>query len=143
MDTKQIGNIGENIAADYLKKNGYQILARNFKTKWGELDIIALPPHQTKLWCGGEKNKTIIFVEVKTLKFHSPALRFAQDGHFAPEDEITFHKAQQLRKMAQIYLSANKLPLDTAQQIDILAIELAENSQIANIRHIENAIEDY
>lgn len=121
--SQKIGAIGEDIALNYLKKNGYKILDRNFKTKWGELDIVA------------QKNKVIIFIEVKTLR--------QNQGTFVPEDEITFHKAQQLRKMAQIYLSANKLPLDIAQQIDILAIELAENSQIANIRHIENAIEDY
>ncbi len=124
MDRKQIGNIGENIATDYLKKNGYQILARNFKTKWGELDIIA------------QKNRVIIFVEVKSLNKNLKS-------DFQPEDEITFHKARQLQKMTQIYLSNNKLQLDTPHQIDILAIELAENGQVANIRHIENAIEDY
>jgi len=129
--SQEIGVIGETIAADYLKKNGYQILARNFKTKWGELDIVA------------QKNKVIIFVEVKTLHFASLVQGRPEKSDFAPEDEITFHKAQQLRKMAQIYLSANRLPLDIAQQIDILAIELAKNSQIANIRHIQNAIEDY
>ncbi len=124
MDRKQIGNIGENIATDYLKKNGYQILARNFKTKWGELDIIA------------QKNRVIIFVEVKSLNKNLKS-------DFQPEDEITFHKARQLQKMTQIYLSNNKIQLDTPHQIDILAIELAENGQVANIRHIENAIEDY
>lgn len=129
---QKTGQIGENIAINYLKKNGYQILARNFRTKWGELDIVA------------QKNKVIIFVEVKTLRLAS----FAQgkplkNGGFLPEDEITFHKVNQLRKMAQIYLSINKFALDTAHQIDVLAIELAEDQQTANIRHIENAIEDY
>ncbi len=133
--SQKIGDIGENIAADYLKKNGYKILDRNFKTKWGELDIVA------------QKNKIIIFVEVKTLRLglrlSSTECPQGKPAEFQPEDEITFHKAQQLRKMAQIYLSANKLPLDIAQQIDILAIELADNQQAANIRHTENAIEDY
>lgn len=141
---QKIGQIGENIAINYLKKNGYQILARNFRTKWGELDIVALPPHQKKLWCGGEKNKVVIFVEVKTLRLAPLAQdKPLKNSDFLPEDEITFHKAQQLRKMAQIYLSNNKLQLDTPHQIDILAIELAENQQTANIRHLENAIEDY
>ncbi len=123
--SQKIGAIGENIAADYLKKKGYKILARNFKTKWGELDIVA------------QKNKIIIFVEVKTLKFNP-----SKKSEFQPEDEITFHKARQLRKMAQIYLSANKLPLDISQQIDIIAIEINPNSQKPIIRHTENAIED-
>ncbi|MDD5433593.1 MAG: YraN family protein [Candidatus Pacebacteria bacterium] len=124
--SQKIGQIGEDIAADYLKKKGYQILNRNFKTKWGETDIVA------------RKNGVITFVEVKTLQQIK-----GRPSEFCPEDEITFHKAEQLRKMAQIYLSANQLPLDVAQQIDILAIELTEKNQIANIRHTENAIEDY
>jgi putative endonuclease len=124
--SQKIGVIGEEIAVNYLKKKGYQILARNFKTKWGELDIAA------------SHNKTIVFVEVKTLKYNP-----LKEPVFSPEDEITFHKANQLRKMAQIYLSANRLPLDTSQQIDILPIELPDSGQIANIRHIENAISDY
>ena len=124
--SQKIGQTGEDIAKDFLKKKGYQILNRNFRTKWGELDIVAF------------FNKTFIFVEVKTLRKIQNST-----SSFVPEDEITFHKANQLRKMAQIYLSNNKLPQDTACQIDIVAIELLGNNEVSEIRHIENAIEDY
>ncbi len=120
---QKIGEVGEEIAENYLKKKGYKILERNFKTKWGELDIVA------------SHKKAIIFVEVKTLikKINS---------EFLPEDEITFHKASQLQKMTQIYLYAKKLPLDIDQQIDIVAIEF--NTIVDYIiRHTENAIGDY
>jgi putative endonuclease len=120
---QKIGQIGEDIATDYLKKKGYKILDRNFKTKWGELDIVTT------------KNKTVIFVEVKTLIKRV-------NSEFLPEDEITFHKAKQLQKMAQIYLSFKKLPLDVDQQIDIIAIEFNTLSNY-NVRHTENAIGDY
>jgi len=122
---QKIGHTGEDIATYYLIKKGYQILNRNFKTKWGELDIVA------------SHNKTIIFIEVKTLRFNQ-----CRPLDFSPEDEITPYKCHQLLKMTQVYLSANKLPLDIAHQIDILAIELLSNSSIANIRHIKNAIKD-
>ena len=52
---KQIGNNGENRAAEFLKENGYQILHRNWRIRSGEIDIIAC------------KDDVIIFVEVKTL----------------------------------------------------------------------------
>jgi len=120
---QKIGQVGENIATNYLKEKGYKILDRNLKTKWGELDIVA------------NKNKTIIFVEVKTL-IKKP------NSSFLPEDEITFHKAKQLQKMAQIYLSCKKLPLDIAQQIDIIAIEFNTLNDYT-VRHTENAIGDY
>jgi len=130
---QKIGQIGEDIATNYLKENGYKILDRNFKTKWGELDAIA------------SKNKTIVFVEVKTLRVACSELRRTDRGRpseFSPEDEITARKARQLRKMAQIYLSSKKLPLDIDQQIDVVAVEFNTLNDYA-IRHIKNAIEDY
>ena len=124
-EQQKIGQVGEDIATNYLKKKGYKILSRNFKTKWGELDIVA--SHQ----------KTIVFVEVKTLKIDP----YKKSG-FLPEDEITFHKANQLQKMTQIYLASKKLPLDIDQQIDIVAIEFNTADDYV-IRHTENAIGDY
>lgn len=124
-ESQKIGQVGEEIATDYLKKKGYKILARNFKTKCGELDIIA------------SKNKIIIFIEVKTLQQTKD-----RPSEFLPEDEITFHKASQLQKMTQIYLSHKKLPLDIDQQIDIIAIEFNTIDDYI-IRHTENAIGDY
>lgn len=121
--SQKIGQVGEEIATDFLKKKGYKILDKNFKTKWGELDIVA------------SHKKAIIFVEVKTLIKKT-------NSEFLPEDEITFHKASQLQKMTQIYLSAKKLPLDIDQQIDIIAIEFNTIDDYI-IRHTENAIGDY
>lgn len=55
MDTKKIGNLGEDKACKYLSEKGYQILERNWRDRQGEIDIIAI------------KNDKIIFVEVKSL----------------------------------------------------------------------------
>ncbi|MCL5010840.1 MAG: YraN family protein [Patescibacteria group bacterium] len=97
------------------------MLGRNFKTKWGELDIVA------------KKKGVIVFVEVKTLR---------QKSGFFPEDAVDYKKRKQLLKMRQIYLSRNKLSLDTASQIDILAVEADNQGNVLDIRHWENAIED-
>ena len=119
MQTKEVGKQGEDEAAKYLKNKGYKIIERNWRIKQGELDIIA-------------KHKGItVFVEVKTIK--------EKDG-FSPEDEITPKKKRRLVRLAQLYFSKNKLPLDTKHRIDILSITLAENSP--KIQHFENAIED-
>jgi putative endonuclease len=67
MNPKELGNLGEKIAQDYLKKKKYRILAQNFKRKWGEIDIVA------------KKQGKIIFVEVKTI---------SKKYGFSPEDEI-------------------------------------------------------
>jgi len=118
---KIIGNFGEKIGLEYLRKKGYKILERNFKKKWGEIDIV------------GEKNGNLIFFEIKTIK--------SKDG-FSPEDEIDFKKKNQLRKMAQIYLAEKRISKDAPYQIDILSIVLDPASKATEISHFENAIED-
>lgn len=121
MNSKKLGNFGEKIARKYLKGKKYRILSQNFKRKWGEIDIV------------GKKKDKIIFFEVKTI---------LEKQGFMPEDEISLKKKRQLRKMAQIYLSENKISFDNPWQIDIIAIEVLSDFQKAKIRHLENAIED-
>ena len=118
----QLGKWGEEEATKYLQKKGYKILEKNFKRKWGELDIIA------------KKDNVIIFCEVKTIAKKN------EDEPFFPEDEINEKKEKQLRKMAQIYLSSKKINPETPCQIDIIAIEAIDGKP--NIRHHKNAIED-
>ncbi len=121
----QLGRWGEDRAEEYLKNKGYKILERNFKRKWGELDIIA------------QKKGIFIFVEVKTIK------KTDKEEPFFPEDEIDQKKERQLRKMAQIYLSYHKIKPDTSCQIDIIAIEKhSEDEKDFTLRHYKNAFED-
>ncbi|MDI6883405.1 MAG: YraN family protein [Patescibacteria group bacterium] len=129
---KELGNFGERIAADYLEKKGYKILAQNFKRKWGEIDIVGRLPQQN-FWGGGKKKDRIVFFEVKTI--------LEKEG-FSPEDELSPKKKRQLLKMAQIYLSENRIPLDSPYQIDIVAVELSPDFKKTKIRHYDNAIED-
>jgi len=125
MNSKEIGNLGEKTAEKYLKEKGYKILEKNFKRKWGEIDIIA------------KKKNKLIFFEVK-------ALQQTPEEIFLPEDKVDFKKKRRLRKIAQIYLSEKKMPLESAYQIDILAIRLPLSGELnkAKIKHFENAIED-
>lgn len=116
---QQIGQIGEDIACQFLKDKGYEIVERNFKNKWGEIDIIA------------QKNNVFHFCEVKTIH---------KRKNYLPEDEITGKKKQQLWKMAQIWLEHNKVPPETPSQIDIIAIELT--NQGPEINYFPNAFED-
>ncbi len=134
LSRKQLGKFGEDIAVKYLKKRGYKILARNWQNKWGEIDIVASPPTTfLQKVVGGKKKKIIVFCEVKTIE---------KKPGFSPEDEIDWKKERQLSKMAQIYLSSNKIPLESPWRIDVLAIEIDPFSENPSIRHFENVIED-
>ena len=85
-----LGREGENKAADYLKKWGFKIIDRNFKIKFGEIDII-----------GTAKDKTLVFFEVKTMTKNA-----ADYAGVRPEDQMTADKLRKFRKTAQFY--ANK-----------------------------------
>src|SRR5438874_12401510 len=80
----ELGRRGEQLAAEHLVRRGFQILERNYRTRWGELDIVAFD------------GRTLAFCEVKTRR-----LRGAQ-AH--PFESIHLRKRSQVRKMAQSWL---------------------------------------
>jgi putative endonuclease len=110
---QQLGKWGEETAAKWLREHGYEIIAQNIRTPYGEIDIIA-------------KQKDItIFVEVKTL---------ASSKNFFPEQQITARKREHMLNAAQHYAAENSI---NHWQIDVIAIEGKQDPQIT---HFENAI---
>ncbi|MEK7533684.1 MAG: YraN family protein [Patescibacteria group bacterium] len=110
---RQTGASAENIAANHLIEKGYGILERNFRNKFGEIDIIA-------------KDKNIlVFVEVKA----------KIGGDFGlPEEMISKGKLQRVRNMATMYMNGELLPC----RIDVVAIVLDENNEVVRLTHYEN-----
>jgi putative endonuclease len=84
---KELGSLGEKVAVEYLKENGFTIIQRNFRSEPGEIDIIA----SDRDW--------IIFVEVK-----------ARTGkaYGSPQESIDFNKIDRIRKAAIAFLKGNK-----------------------------------
>jgi putative endonuclease len=125
MDTKELGNLGEKLACEYLVKNGYKILGKNYRINLGEIDIIA------RKKCGlfrkilrhgsGQDDKTIHFVEVKALSQMSSI--------FSPEQRANWKKQNKVKTLAEIWLSKNKVPENTPYQIDIIAVSFSELGQ--------------
>jgi putative endonuclease len=111
------GRWGELTAVEYLQARGYQIVARNARTPFGELDIVA------------RKDGETVFVEVKTR---------ASDAYGLPEDSVTSEKQAHLVAAAQEFLEANPA-LQGDWRIDVIAIRRAPGKP-AEITHFENAI---
>ena len=88
MNTKELGRFGEKMAAEYLKLNGYEIVAQNFSCRIGETDIIA------------KKNNRIVFFEVK----------FRTTDQFGlPREAIDKNKIEHIRKAAAVYMMWEKV----------------------------------
>ena len=132
---KKLGQIGEKIAEDFLKRKGYKILDKNyfvksvFGPKTGEIDIVA------------KKDDTISFVEVKSLVVTPTAFGGRGDADdVSPEDKVNFQKQRKLIKTAQSWLIKNKMPSNIKWQIDVISIKIDLDSKKAEIRHFKNAI---
>jgi len=120
-DSRQnLGKNGENIATDFLKKNGYKILAQNYRRKFGEVDIIA------------RENDYLVFIEVKTRTGTS-------HGH--PLEAVTPRKQRQIGKVAQCYLAENNL-FDTAARFDVVSVVITDNKKV-EVEIVPNAFDLY
>lgn len=108
------GRRGESIAVDFLLRNGYRILDRNFRFDRGEIDIIA------------EDGPVFVFIEVKARR--SPVVG-------SPEDSITHAKRRQILKVAEGYLMHHKLS-DRECRFDVITV-CWENEE-AIIKHLKD-----
>jgi len=124
---KRLGRLGERLAKNYLKKQGHKILALNYRKPWGEIDIVASKQ-------SSDGNSILIFVEVKTGE-KTASLRFGP-----PEEKVGPRKQRKLIRLAQGYLLAKKYPPDTNWQIDVISVEIDEETKIATLKHIKNAV---
>ncbi|MFN3605545.1 MAG: YraN family protein, partial [Leptonema sp. (in: bacteria)] len=108
MSTKERGSLAEDLAVDFLRKQGQKIVTRNWKLKnFGEIDIIA------------QKGKVLNFVEVKAL--------FSSLENFQPEDHFTKKKFEKLLKLANFYANKNNFE---NWIISLVAISLADDVKI-------------
>ena len=112
------GVAGENIACKYLKKEGYKIIEKNFRCRYGEIDIIAAD------------KKVLCFIEVKARNKSDFAL---------PEEYVDRRKQKKLIKTSQIYLSKVNYG-DSDQRFDVVSVNL----ESGKCRKISNAFDaDY
>jgi putative endonuclease len=116
--TTTIGKEGENIAAAWLISHGYTLVARNYRKRFGEVDIIA------------SHDGYLVFIEVKTR---------ASNRYGSPLEAVTVKKQRQLSRIAIDYLTRNKL-LDTQCRFDVVSVILAKG-QMPKVDVIVNAFE--
>jgi putative endonuclease len=116
-ERKQFGLTGEALAETYLKQAGYRILERNYRTKLGEIDIIA------------KDHDTIVFIEVKTRR---------SEHYGSPKWAVTPKKQRKISMVALLYLKSTRQSRARAR-FDVVGIGPLE--QNTRIELIKNAFE--
>jgi len=114
-----MGKLAEDLSCRFLKTKGYRIIERNFRSRYGEIDVIA------------RKNNILIFLEIRSK---------SGSGFGIPEESLTAGKRQRLISTIMSYLDThNNLPLDW--RVDFVAVDLDPASGKANrIEIYENAL---
>ena len=112
------GKEGEDIAADWLASRGYTIVARNYRQRFGEVDIIA------------SQDEYLVFIEVKARK---------SDQYGSPLEAVTYRKQRQLSRIANDYLMRTN-GQDTCCRFDVVSVVL-DNDKAPQVEVIVNAFE--
>lgn len=113
---QRLGKFGEQLARVFLSKRNYEIILQNYRTRFGEIDIIA------------RKQEKLFFVEVKTRTTNE----FGQ-----PQEAVTDYKLNRLRRAVEIYLLEKNLK-NSDFQIDAISVEIDKTNKKARIRHFPN-----
>ncbi|MFD2612984.1 YraN family protein [Paenibacillus gansuensis] len=113
---KATGKAGEEIAASYFEELGYRIVVRNWRCRFGELDIVA------------EDGDTVVIAEVRT--------RTGSERFGSAAESVTPQKQRKVRTLAQMYLSAEQ-KLESRLRFDVVAVLMVKDK--VDVKHIPNA----
>lgn len=124
-----IGQLGEQIASGYLQNRGFRVIERNFRKKWGELDIVV------------KKDGVLHFVEVKSGSFHTHVPEEGKEAYH-PEDHMHYHKKTRMKRIIQTYLLEKKIPMQKEWTIDLVVVHINTDTKKAQVRILENILLD-
>ncbi|OGM96815.1 MAG: hypothetical protein A2816_00345 [Candidatus Yanofskybacteria bacterium RIFCSPHIGHO2_01_FULL_39_44] len=114
----EFGAWAENYVAQYLTLKKYEILSRNYRKKWGEIDIVA------------QKDGILVFVEVKANK--------KEIFGFEPENRVNPEKLKRLNRAIQTYLASYKYSSSQDWQIDVVSLILDRDRGKVKVKHFKN-----
>ena len=117
---RRLGQLGEKLAAEHLVRRGFEIVERNYRTRWGELDIVAFD------------GRTLAFCEVKS--------RRVSPGRGSPFDALHVPKRAQVRKMAGSWLIDRvDRPYADVVRFDAIGVTFSRDGRLIEIEHLEGA----
>lgn len=117
IEKHRIGKIGEEIATKYLVNRGFRVICRNYRKKYGEIDIIC------------EKGHKLFFVEVKSSRINEVT---RGTDRMMPEEHVDRKKLQKIERTAMAYLEENRT--DAEWEFVVVAVDIDQIKKIANVR---------
>ncbi len=124
LTTKEVGNLGENVACEYLRRHGFTIRDRNYVKKTGELDVIA------------EKENTLHFVEVKTvLAEEFPLAENKGEDTYDPSLNLHEAKVRKVARTGEWYVLEKKW--EGEWQVDGILVWLRRRDGIARVSYLQ------
>jgi len=115
-----LGRLGERIAAEHLERRGFRIIERNYRTRWGELDIVAYD------------GSILAFCEVKTRRVRARGTD--------PLESVRSAKRQRVRRMARSWLSERTdRPYAEVLRFDAIGVTFDRAGQLVKLEHLEGA----
>ena len=121
-----IGQIGEQAVANHLKRQGYVILGKNYRKKWGEIDVIA------------RKKGLVHFFEVKTVSCETKLIDLTK-GSWLPEDNVDRFKLKKLFRTIETWLLEYRY--EGQWQLDVVSVWIDTKKKQGRIKIIENIVE--
>ena len=123
---RRLGALGEKLACDHLQALGYELLDRNFRTRHGEIDIVA------------RDGRFLVFCEVKA----RAAAPQRGPAAFGPLASVGVRKRRQVRRMAAQWLGERKRPAGgggDSMRFDAIGVTLTPAGQLLSLDHLEGA----
>lgn len=119
MTRAEIGALGEQLAVDHLRSMGLRVLVRNWRCRYGELDVIA----------ADDAARTVVFVEVKTR---------TSDRFGGVEQAVTPQKVRRLRRLAGLWLAAQDVGWSQVR-IDVVGVRIGRQ-RTPEITHLQGVV---
>jgi putative endonuclease len=117
---QHLGRTGEDLALAHLERLGFELVARNHRTRWGEIDLIV------------HDGTSLVFVEVKT--------RRASGAGRGPWEALHERKRAQVRRMAAAYLAdVQDRPRSTELRFDAIGVVIDPRGRLVRLDHLEAA----
>lgn len=127
LGTRSLGRLGEQLAANHLARRGFAILQRNYRTRWGEIDIVAFDGH------------TLVFCEVKSRRSGRVGTRSGPAAS-GPFESLHPRKRAQVRRMATSWMREQfERPFAAELRFDAIGVTLDRRGALVRLEHLEGA----